>query len=71
VPGQVVAVTQPTHAPAPLQTLVPPVPHDAPEERGGFVGVVPVQTSSVQSLPSTGRSVAFATCAIPPAPSPT
>jgi len=55
VPGQVAAVRQPTHVPAPSHTEVPP--QFVPAVIGGFAGVSPLHTSLVQGLLSTGRSV--------------
>src|SRR5262249_29401046 len=53
-PGQSSAVRQPTQWPAPSHSFWPP--HDVPDDSGGFDGTPVVQTSSVQALPSVGRS---------------
>ena len=66
VPGQVAAVRQPTHVPAPSHTEVPP--QLVPAMIGGFEGVSPLHTSLVQALPSTGRSVTSGTVKVPPLP---
>ena len=52
-PGQLLAITHCTHRLAPLHT---PVLQAIPAARGGFDGAPFVQTSLVQSLPSTGTS---------------
>src|SRR4029434_263535 len=56
---QLAAVTHPTQAPWPLHIRF--VPQTVPVDRFGFDFVPFVQTSPVQALPSTGRSVSSVT----------
>src|SRR5438132_454165 len=65
-PGQSATVMQPTHAPAPSHTEVPP--QLVPAMIGGFAGVSPLHTSLVQALPSTGKSVTSGTVKVAPLP---
>jgi hypothetical protein len=66
VPGQSVGAMQSTQTPLPSHILAPP--HDVRAGAGGFEGTPAVQTSDVQALPSTGKSVLSMAGVIPPIP---
>lgn len=59
----------PTHMPALSQDVPPFCVHGVPCARGGLDGVPLVQTSSVHSKPSIGKSVFSGALTIPPDPS--
>ena len=59
----------PLQCPLPSQSPVPPAPQPVPALSGGFEGTPEMQTSAVQSLPSTGRSCGSSTTLVPPTPS--
>src|SRR5437762_3868040 len=66
LPGQSLAVRQPTQAPAPLQSRL--APQLVPEATGTCEGAPDVHTSVVQALPSFGLSVSSVTTTTAPAP---
>jgi hypothetical protein len=57
-----------THDPAPSHALPPFWKQNVPTAVGGLLGVPAVQTSSVHSMPSIGRSVFWSAAMTPPAP---
>jgi hypothetical protein len=59
------------HVPAPSQIVPPFWLQAVPAAFAGLLGTPPAQTSSVHSLPSSGKSVSSATLVVPPDPSQT
>ncbi len=69
LPGQSVAVTHDTHAPAPSHIEPPFSAQTSPAASGSCEGTPATHRSSVHASSSSGRSVSSARLAVPPSPS--
>ena len=67
-PGQSSAIRHSTQLPVPSQSEPVPLLQTSPDASGGFDGTPAVQTSSVQSLSSTGRSASSSIASSVPCP---